>query len=406
MAITTTISDKAGERSVAMTSAKKLLTVLGGTGLISKILSWQSSTLVHVGGVASSDFTGTGGGGAAANFTILIPAYCVFQNSIIRSVTVNAVAVSGVVPWKLKIFRWFNTDSVFTFVRESTFMPLATGTSTIVLDTPLECAPGDVLAVYCPADNNIYWRPGTRSLKVRYKEGDTTITDAFETFSSTIMAVEIDVLGYKPYIALLGDSIMEGSGNGTTHWYGLFDSSFPAEIKTTPGGNNTSDPGSVIRSLIGIGSQLQYQNLSLGSTAWQRTAESGAALCAAIKPKKVFILTGTNDVGTLTWEQVDAYMDTTLGIFNAAGVKVYICEILPRTGYTDEQAAIIRTWNANYATWCSANNAILVPTHDVMGQVRGSTGEIDDLLATYDLDGVHLTQAGVAKLASIISGYI
>ncbi len=388
---------------------RRLFPVLFGGGsqtLAQRIASWQSSNLVHIGGIPSASFTGTGGGGAAAAFTLLMPAYGTFQNSIIRSVTVNAVAVTGATPWKLKIFKYVGGATGFQFLRESTFMPPATGTQTVALDTPLACAPGDVLAIYCPTGNNVYWRTGTRSLKVGYVSGDVTTDNTFFTRSGTVSAIELDVLGYKPYLALLGDSIMEGSGNGTQLWYGLYDTSHPAYILTTPGGAATSDPGSVVRSTFETGTELQYQNLALGSTAWQRSATTGAALCAAVKPYKTMVLCGTNDVPTLTWAQVETYMDTTLSVLTAGGSKMVLCEILPRNTYDDTQAATIRTWNTNYATWCAANNVTLIPCHDAMGQVRGSTGEIDDLATAYNKDGIHLTTAGVAALAAILKTYL
>lgn len=38
---------------------------------------------------------------------------------------------------------------------------------------------------------------------------------------------------------------------------------------------------------------------------------------------------------------------------------------------------------------------------DVFGQIRISTGQLDDLKAAYSQDGVHLTQAGVDAMAAI-----
>lgn len=382
--------------------------VTGGLGqsLYSRINSWQSSTLVHVGGVKQANFNGTGGGGAAADFTLLIRGYGIFQNTIITTVVVNVVAVSGSTPWKLKIFRWIGGVPGFQFLRESTFMPTATGIQTITLDTPLACAPGDVLAVYCPASNQIYWSDGTRSLKAGYVSGDVTTDNQFSTVSGTKGIVDIDVLGYKPFVSLLGDSIMEGSGNGTIPWYGLYDASFPEEIKTTPGGATTSNPGSYLRSGFGNGSTLQYQNLALGSTSWQRTAETGATLAVSVKPHLTIVSCGSNDIPTLSWAQVEVYMDATRAILAAGGSKMALCEILPRNAFTDIQAELIRTWNTNYATWCAANGVTLIRCHDAMGQTRAATGELDDLKTEYNKDNIHLTYAGVAAFAALIRPHI
>jgi len=74
--------------------------------------------------------------------------------------------------------------------------------------------------------------------------------------------------------------------------------------------------------------------------------------------------------------------------------------------FNDVQAATIRTWNANLAAWCLSNNATLIPTHDAMGKIRVSTGQLDDLKTEYDADGTHITQLGVLKMAEIMSPYI
>lgn len=95
-------------------------------------------------------------------------------------------------------------------------------------------------------------------------------------------------------------------------------------------------------------------------------------------------------------------MDTFLAAL-PAGTSLFVNEILPYTSGNDTQAATIRTLNANYATWCAENGATLIQCHDAMGQVRASTGELDDLATAYNHDGAHLTTAGVDKLAEIVA---
>jgi hypothetical protein len=76
--------------------------------------------------------------------------------------------------------------------------------------------------------------------------------------------------------------------------------------------------------------------------------------------------------------------------------------LLPWTNGSDGQAGTVRTWNANLAVWCAANGAHLIECHDPMGQVRISTGELDDMKTAYNQDGVHLSTVGVDALAQII----
>ena len=86
----------------------------------------------------------------------------------------------------------------------------------------------------------------------------------------------------------------------------------------------------------------------------------------------------------------------------AGTIDLFINELLPAQGRNNTDAAKSRTWNANLAAWCSANNAILISCHDAMGQIRTTTGYLDDLLDEYNYDDVHLTQSGVMRLAQLI----
>ncbi len=87
---------------------------------------------------------------------------------------------------------------------------------------------------------------------------------------------------------------------------------------------------------------------------------------------------------------------------DAAGVTLIVDEITPPGNQTDVIAAAVRTFNSNYAAWCLSNNVMLVRMHDQMGQIRVSTGQLDDLLAAYDGgDHIHLSLAGKILQANL-----
>ena len=110
---------------------------------------------------------------------------------------------------------------------------------------------------------------------------------------------------------------------------------------------------------------------------------------------------GCNDVAAnRTWTAISANMATVKAGL-PSGCKMFVWEVMPDSHASDTHAADIRALNANYATWCAANGATLILCHDEMGQVRTSTGELDDLKSAYSADGTHNNLAGKEKLGEI-----
>lgn len=373
--------------------------------LVKRIQHWQATDLVTVGGYAQASWVGNGS--VAADYTVICPGWAVTQDTTIRQIAVNVLARDGAA-WKLKLFRYNSGITKFDFVSETTFTPAATGAQVINLDTPLAAQPGDVLGIYCPASNQIKSDNTTvRSQKFKYAAGDITTSTLFTPASYS--ELDLEARGYKPYLAISGDSIPEGSGNGsaTTHWYALYDT-LPATVKSLPGGTPTSEVANQLRALIGDGTMLQYQDCAKGSTQYSWVAATGIVAAVAAKPHTVIVLAGTNDINSaIDWSVVSGNLDTIKAACSAANVRrLMICEILPRTNFDDTKAATVRTWNASIATWCAANQAILIVAHDEMGQLRVSTGYNDDLLTAYNLDDIHLKPAGVNALAAIWARYL
>ena len=152
---------------------------------------------------------------------------------------------------------------------------------------------------------------------------------------------------------------------------------------------------------MGAGNSFEYQNMSLGSQTFAWVLSTGAPAAIAVQPRAILIHCGVNDIATArSWANVEADLDGIAALITTE--DLWIDEILPWTNGSDGQAATVRTWNDNLATWCAANGAHLIACHDAMGQVRSGTGELDDLKTAYDQDGVHLSTAGVDALAQII----
>jgi hypothetical protein len=380
--------------------------VAGGGNLSLRITSWQNTQtdLVHIGGVPEAEWDG-GTLGLAADYTAMAPAYACRQAGVVTQIAVYVNVQSGA-SWKVKFWRWNNGTELYDLVGESSFTPDATGAQTFAI-SPITVQTGDIPSIYAPVANQVRLgnaNPAGDPLLSRYDAGDITSSNAFVSSGAT--NIKVDCRGTASYLCVTGDSIPEGH-NGTTNYHGGLHALVTS--KTAPGGTLTSEIGAVLRSKIGDGSVLKYQNLALGSQTFAWVASTGIVQCLLVKPHTVLIHCGVNDVSTgRSWEDVETDLDTikTAVVAASPAPELLIDEILPWTAGSDGQAATIRSFNASLATWCSANGARLVICHDAMGQIRPTTGELDDLLTAYNQDDVHLTTDGVDALASIWMTYL
>jgi hypothetical protein len=167
--------------------------------------------------------------------------------------------------------------------------------------------------------------------------------------------------------------------------------------------NLQNEIGSRIRSKVGNGTVLAYQNCALGSQGYEWVATTGIVKAVATQPAAIVIVCGINDLAAFgsTWAQISSWLDaikTTSG-----SIPLFICEIFPHTAGDDTEAGTRRTTNINLNTWCNDNGAYLVGGLDnTLGMLRESTTQNDDIFTYYDQDGVHLKTAGVDALADVI----
>jgi len=261
--------------------------------------------------------------------------------------------------------------------------------NTVAISETVSVQPDDLLGIWIPASAKTFQYKAFTGVTLRYAtdaDGSLSTVDSLST-SAAATAIFLEAIAVKPMLAVVGDSIVEGH-NTASPWHAPFHT-------TTQGGTITVQPGYVAAKTKGWG----YRNYALGSQTFAWVAATGAPAAFNSGATHVWIHCGVNDVATSrTWAAVETNLDTILAA-KPEGVLLYISEILPSNSESDLNSATIRTWNGNLATWCSANGVTLISCHDELGQVRGSTGELDDLLTSYNYDGVHLTQSGVNKLA-------
>jgi hypothetical protein len=76
--------------------------------------------------------------------------------------------------------------------------------------------------------------------------------------------------------------------------------------------------------------------------------------------------------------------------------------------FPDALALTVRQWNTNYHAWGASNNVPVMTSHDLMGQLRESTGYLDDLNYAYSSSGgpdLHLCVTGVNVWATNIVSF-
>ena len=393
----------------------RLLTLLGGTTLAGKINTWQNSQTDLVYAAGKSDVTPVGVGleAAAAGITLITALASVPNNLRIRQpgyiwgakIQIRQVGVGMSV--KFKVLR-FNVDT-YDVIGESEAFSISgdVGLKSFTFTQPIACQVGDLCGVFLTGSvtdgNRVKIEYGTLvNATVRYVAGDITTTNAFTSnIASTVLGIEL--LCHPPYLCVTGDSIPEGH-NTASRFHGFYDATAHGITGTI-----TSEIMNQLRGLISGGTVLQYQNHAFGGQTYAWVLSTGIVSSIATKAKNILIHAGINDIAEpREWALVESDLDAILVLINAASPvpNLLIDEILPWTSGNDTQAGTVRTFNANLATWCTANGATLVKCHDEMGKIRVSTGQLDDLATDYNQDGTHLTQAGVDKMAQIWKRYL
>lgn len=315
------------------------------------------------------------------------------QDGFVRTINIY-VDTLGAAPTdtlKFKVLRPNGTGSYTVPAESELLTPTQTGKNTFNLTKPLPVQPGDHIGLWIKgaAVDGVSIDAAVTTDTIRYFLGDATGGEAYT--DSPNISLPIECLGVPPFVVIIGESIQEGH-NDVSNWH--------SHYHTGPTGNPLAEPMNQVRARIPT---LEYQNWAEGSTLWSEQARKATLLADYAAPRAVIVGGGINDiVNGVSWATAEANMN----LFKAAvpaGVMIFVLEMLPYTPGTDMQVTTIRTWNANYAAWCAANGAILIPCHDAMGQIRPSTGQLDDLITAYHYSGGHLTYAGVDAFAALIA---
>jgi len=383
------------------------------TALQAAITAYQgTSDRVHCAGVkeaswaATSNVDGVDGSGR----TYICPTNGILQDGYIRKIAVNVHARDGTA-WKFKVFRWNYTTTTYDYVGGEAFTPAATGSQEHTLSSPIAVQPGDIPALFIPDASNAVKvsDPDSRSIVMRVATGDISASNAFGTQHGDSNQLELDCLTNRPYLCVVGDSII--AGHGENKWYTWHDNMVEnVSYMTSPGGSALGlvcRPTYYLRAKVGDGTVLECQNHAKGSIGadWSRTDGVPAALAA--EPAVLILAVGINDLMALgsSWSDVDTDLDGIKTLVDAAdpSPSLYVCDIKPASSASDAQAATIREWNANLRAWCLANSATFIEVHDTLAELRATTNALDDILWAYNsADNIHMSAAGQERLADLI----
>lgn len=353
--------------------------------------------------------SGVSGGTTAAGRTFVHSAVTrnIKQDGLIRRVSFHVSANGGDAANNFKLLILRPNGATFDVIDTSDAILIGAGTGLKQVELPRPIGParmGDKLGIW------ISGGVSAASWTLAANAGQSSLFTAGlavggETYTSGANSdLCLFGMGSSPVIVAHGDSLFCHNGGSGHEW-------FTGPDGNGPTGERDSDPiyQAINRSGLNIFG-LDYQNNSKGSTTWADTATLisgwtfGTAAENKLAPKIVIIVCGLNDLISYskTWAQVEKDMYTCLSLLSGVD-RLFICEMPPYLGSTDAQAATIRDWNSKYATWCANNGAVLIPLHDAMGQLRASTGFLDDPKYVVGGGDPHWSKTGVDIAGSIIA---
>jgi len=298
---------------------------------------------------------------------------------------------------KVKIFR---KVSQYDYISSSEFITPVAGSNYVVLANPPYCGEGDLIGLYVPGQASgtqlsLNVQSDTSTVGVIWLTGDSNSSNQTPVAGTNNVSLMMKVWMDAPVIAYVGDSLTAAHNLGSG-WFSFLDSA-----------------SSYISGQIEACYQYRiYTNTTFTKVSYCTYAKGGQTFdwCDTIamnfvtndNPKVLWLLCGGNDAGQgRNWAQ-------TLASLNSIRAKwpqnnpFFLSEVLPNNNLTDTQAATVRQWNINIVAWASTNNVNVIAAHDSMAQTRVTTGQLDDIKASYTTDGAHWTDAGVSNYTRIV----
>lgn len=336
----------------------------------------------------STDGSLTGSGGRT--FVEGLAPHAIRKSGYVYAVSFD-VKTSATEALKIKCFTT-NSAGVFSLLREEStaVQTWPTGSNYYVLPVPLKIIEGGYPGIY--SVNVDLWATGSTANSTYYKDGD--VTGNANTLSGLASELCLQFWTEAPVIAYTGDSII--AGHNTSYSFMPFLDS---------GGIGGNIYGSIPYCASTNGeSPFTYCNYGSGGKTFFWVNTTAFPYITNDAPSALWIHSGVNDVSQgFTWADILTNL-TAIRAKWPVNKPLWMSEILPWTAGNDTQAATIRQYNTNLAAWALTNSCTIATLHDAFGQIRVSTGFLDDLKTSYNAgDGVHLSQAGVSNYVYMMS---
>jgi lysophospholipase L1-like esterase/peptidoglycan hydrolase-like protein with peptidoglycan-binding domain len=342
------------------------------------------------------------GGSNTRDFLTVGQSYRVRQNgtiSRVRLCTVNKpVSMTG---FYIKIWRADGSAYDLVGTSNNIVNDLVAGScTTIDLSTPITgVQEGDYYGYRTEDNGGAYTHYAlTEQTGVTTYYADDVVPDSNDynwvgglSLSGVVIPVELYMTA--PQIAFIGDSIIAGH---PAHYNFL---------ETTA----TTDINSTIEKQFSNLTGYTYQNMGIGSQTTTNIATRFTADILNLKPRIVVIEGGVNDVAGSV--EKATFISNWTSMLDAAQADssittIMVIKILPWTNGSTIQMQTRDDWNSSLATLAAGySKAIVVDASSYVGEFRagGDLGNLWNIQAAYDADGVHFNQAGHTQIAQAIA---
>ncbi len=189
-----------------------------------------------------------------------------------------------------------------------------------------------------------------------------------------------------PFVAMIGDSVMEGAPN------------FYSRADSGPCGSNCGDLLCDIARVLYTtsGNVVTGTNDGLRGDQMPGIYTRANAVSVTPPPKYLIVEGGVNDMNHgHTFADQQTYFDQIKTTCTSHGAIMLVEEVWPSAIVGNSTTL---AWNAALATWASSNSVTLILIHDWMGDPAASP-PYSHLVAAYTTDGTHPTEAGVQRHA-------
>lgn len=339
----------------------------------------------------------------SANLTAGIPGrgYCNISNLTKVRQNGNIVKVQfywGLVnkPAELYLQVWRFNGTTYDLVGEENIIAslVSSSVNDITLATPILAQEGDHLGIWSTnidgggaCWSGITGQPFT-SNRFATMAKPTTPFD-YNSKTAGTFVIPIKVYTQAPLVVGIGDSVVAGH---PAH-YSFIENSLTVDL-----------PNSIFYQLKEIDANYVYQNMGIGSKTSTQIAARFAADVVALKPKIALIQGGVNDIagGVIDKATFLANYTAMLDACVAASIVPVVFKIIPWTNGTTAQMRIRDDWNADLAALVATyEGAICIDFDSTLGQFdpTGDAGNLWDIKAAYDADGVHPNLAGYTAMA-------